>query len=433
MRRRNDRLGRYETFGGSLNLFVWLFFFRNPRRLIVAGGICAAVATVVLAILLSMMFWEWLSGGESGGTTIRNIALVAAGLIAFPLAIWRGVVANRQANTAQQGLLNDRYQKGAEMLGSEVLSVRLGGIYALRRLAEEWPDQYYVQIMRLFCAFARLPTRDQSLVSGPAAIEPGTLSGIRQDVAAVMQMIGSRDRTRIALERTAGFMLDLRGADLSAAEFLEADLSNALFHNAKLSGANFVNTNLSDSFLSCSDLSRAQLHNVNFTGTRLWSANLSGALLQDAELPGTNFHNANLSGTNLLGANLSGAIFQDAIASGALLERANLSGAGFLRADLSGARLVMADMSGAHFLEADLTGANISKTNLSGVAFSVGGRQTARGLTQAQLDDACADPQNPPELVGALDAGSGEPLVWREKPINGEDWELSEPVRGDVA
>ncbi len=378
-----------------------------------AGGFCVAVATVVLAILLSMMFWEWLSGGESGSTTIRNIALVAAGLIALPLAIWRGIVANRQANTAQQGLLNERYQKGAEMLGSEVLSVRLGGIYALRRLAEEWPDQYHIQIMRLFCAFVRLPTRDQSLVPGPAATEPGTLLGIRQDVEAVMQMIGSRDKSRVTVEQIGGFRLDLRGANLSAAEFLDADLSGALFHNSNLCGANFANTDLADSFLSCSDLSQAQFHNVSFSRTRLRSADLSGALLQDADLPGTNFHNANLSGTNLLRANLCGAIFQDVRASSALLERANLSGAGSLRADLSGARLVMADMSGARFLEADLTGANIAKANLSGVAFSVGGKQTAKGLTQAQLDDACADPDNPPELAGVLDAGSGEALVWR--------------------
>ena len=145
------------------------------------GGFCAAIATAVLAIVPSIMFWGWLSGGESGSTTIRNIALVAAGVFTLLLAIWRGVVANRQANTAQQGLLNERYQKGAAMLGSEVLSVRLGGIYALQRLAEESPGQYHIQIMRLFCAFVRLPTRDQSLESGQAVIEPGTLLGIRQD------------------------------------------------------------------------------------------------------------------------------------------------------------------------------------------------------------------------------------------------------------
>ena len=351
-----------------------------------AGGFCAAIATVALLVLI--MFWDWFSGRESGSTTIRNIALVVAGLIALPLAIWRGFVAERQANTAQQGLLNERYQKGAEMLGSEVLSVRLGGIYAMQRLAEDYPEQYHVQIMRLFCAFVRLPTRDQSLESGQAVIEPGTLLGIRQDVEAVMQIIDSRAKSRIELERNADFRLDLRGANLPTAQFLDADLSKAMFHKSNLSDANFANTDLTNSFLPYSDLSQAQFHNVNFTRTRLWSVNLSGAMLQDADLSRTDFPNANLSGANPLRANLSGAIFQDAKASNAFLERANLSLAGFLRADLSGARLVMADMSGAQFLDADVTSANMAEANLSGVKFSVGGPQTVQGLTQAQLDDA---------------------------------------------
>ena len=63
----------------------------------------------------------------------------------------------------QQGLLHERYQKGAEMLGSELLSVRLGGIYALQRLAENHPGQYHIQIMHLFCAFVRHPTTDASV------------------------------------------------------------------------------------------------------------------------------------------------------------------------------------------------------------------------------------------------------------------------------
>ena len=80
--------------------------------------------------------WKWFSEGESNSGTIRNIGLVLAGLVALPLALWRSFVAQnqaraaqRQAFTAQEGLANDRYQKGAEMLGSDVLSVRIGGIY----------------------------------------------------------------------------------------------------------------------------------------------------------------------------------------------------------------------------------------------------------------------------------------------------------------
>ena len=94
---------------------------------------------------------------------------------ALPLAIWRGLVADRQASASQQQaseaqrqaetaqgvLLNERYQTGAEMLGNETLSVRLGGIYALQRLAEEYPHQYHLQVMRLFCAFVRNPTADE--------------------------------------------------------------------------------------------------------------------------------------------------------------------------------------------------------------------------------------------------------------------------------
>ena len=113
---------------------------------------------------LSTDFWDWLrvapDGAESGSATVRNLGLVLAGLIALPLAIWRSWVAKRQADTAQDSFLNERYQKGAEMLGSNVPAVRLGGTYALHRLAEESPEKYHFQVMSLFCAFVRRPTDD---------------------------------------------------------------------------------------------------------------------------------------------------------------------------------------------------------------------------------------------------------------------------------
>ena len=119
--------------------------------------------------------WGWLeitlgwlrktpNGFESGSTTVRNLGLIVAGLIALPLTLWRirvadgqAKAAHRQVDTSQRSLLNEQYQKGAEMLGSEVLSVRLEGIYALARLAREHPEEYHIQIMRLFCAYVRNP------------------------------------------------------------------------------------------------------------------------------------------------------------------------------------------------------------------------------------------------------------------------------------
>ena len=386
--------------------------FRNPRRMIVAVGLSVST-TIMLALIV--VFWEWLSGGESGSTTVRNVALVLAGVIALPLAVWRSVVADRQATTAQQGLLNERYQKGGEMLGSDVLSVRLAGIYALQRLATEHSEQYHIQVMRLFCAFVRLPTKDQSLESEQAPIRSGTLLGIRQDVESVVEEIGHRTESQKALDRKAGLRLDLRGADLSEAQILDADLSKAMFHHANLSNVRFVNTDLTEASFRDADLSKAWLYEAMFPGADLSSANLSGAMLQGAEMVKMNLHNVSLPGANLGRANLSESILQDAKLANAWLEHANLSGATFLRADLSRARLDRADLTSAEFLDANLTGANLAEANLSGVQFSSGGQQPAKGLTQSQLDQAQAAPDNPPSLINALDADTGEQLVWRGK------------------
>ena len=130
--------------------------------------IAAIAAVLVIGGLLSWRFWDDLADDrESLSTTIRNLGLVIGGIIAMLLAVWRSRVAERQANTAQQSMLNERYERGVEMLGSDVLSVRLGGIYALERLASEHPQQYHVQIMKLACAFVRHPTKDANFPEQP--------------------------------------------------------------------------------------------------------------------------------------------------------------------------------------------------------------------------------------------------------------------------
>ena len=138
----------------------------------------------------SILTWDSWRGPESDGMAIRNLVLTMAAIAALPLAIWRSKVAERQAETAQRGLLNERYQKGAEMLGSDVLTVRLAGIYALARLDREHSGIYHVQIINLLCAFVRNPTTVK---------EQGT-NKLSEDIQAVMTEIGSRDVPRTEIE-----------------------------------------------------------------------------------------------------------------------------------------------------------------------------------------------------------------------------------------
>ena len=369
----------------------WTGLLRRTRRLARWDGLLWVVSIIVVLVVgsvFSWVFWDCLHDDhESVSSTVRNLGLVIGAAVATLLAVWRSRVAERQASAAQrqveasqQGLLNERYQRGAEMLGSAVLAVRLGGIYALQRLANEHPGEYHVQIMRLLCAFIRNPTVDGKREIGLTdhktgeTTEPddGGYARPRQDVEAAMEAIATRSKIGIDLERDDDFRLDLRNADIGALRLLRLT-------NVDLSGAQLTDANLSGIWLSKGtdlssitegygvNLSKARLNGVNFSSSNLWEANLSDSLLVRAELQIADLRHADLSRATLANADLSGAELRDAI--------------------------------------------------LSGTKFSIDDQPPARGLTQDQIDKTRADPGNPPRLDGVVDAVTGEPLVWQGKPL----------------
>ena len=86
------------------------------------------------------------------------------------------------------------------MLGNQVLSVRMGCVYALERLAQEHPDQYHIQIMALFCAFVRSPPDDEETKPRPRTSHGGPVQSLREDVQTVVAAIAARDKSRLAIE-----------------------------------------------------------------------------------------------------------------------------------------------------------------------------------------------------------------------------------------
>ena len=356
--------------------------------------ITLSVAVAMVEVVLVFLLWDWLTGDESGSATIRNIGLVLAGSLAIPLAIWRAVVADKQASStqqqtaiAQQGLLNERYQKAAEMLGSEVLSVRMGGVYALQRLAEEHSAQYHVQVIRLLCAFVRNPA---GVVETPNSEQGRRYPRLRDDVQAAMSAIAYRSEARLSLEReVSDFRLDLYGAHLRAVEL----------RGANLRGANLTNATLEGAHLTDADLSEANLSGVNLCRARLASSKMSSI--------------------NLIGAPNLSWIY----AAHADLSDARIGGG----ADMSHANLTCTNLSGAHISDADFSQARLFKTNLSGVRLAESTRITASDppvserlyvrLTQDQLDQATSDPERPPQIHECtVDVASGKPLVWHGAP-----------------
>ena len=240
-----------------------------------------SVAVGVVALFVAFVWWDWLSEGvseseviASRSDVIRNVGLLVAGLVAFPLAIWRALVADRQASAAQQGVLSERYQKSVDMLGSDLLSVRLGGIYALQSLIEEYPEQYYVQTMRSLCAFVCNPPKDDDVdVNSYVDDRSGArIPKLREDVQAVMDVMRNRGDTLITLKRREGFRLNMRRANLKYAALDDLNLSNVDLSDANLSFAR----------LAGADLTGTSLIGANLTGTRFCNVRSDGSYTSPA-------------------------------------------------------------------------------------------------------------------------------------------------------
>ena len=275
----------------------------NPSRNTVGGILvgCGAGVLLALGIGLSWFFWEELHDDrESLSSTVRNLSLVIGGFIAIELPVWRSVVGERQttvaqqqAETSQRDLLNQQLQKGAEMLGSNTLSVRLGGIYALRHLATEHPEQYHVQVMEQLCAFIRGATGSDGQPT--ATIEKTTISReeilshfpdredvlseltikkfvARDDIQEALNAIAFSHDRNLIIEAENDHWLNLRGADLRGSDLSVMNLSRAPLRWTKP-------TSVYQMFATgrFTDMRGAKMDNVSLLSTNLSLVDLSHA------------------------------------------------------------------------------------------------------------------------------------------------------------
>ena len=286
----------------------------------------SSIAFAVYQYDLLDLAWRWFRRGgpdevsgiaeKSYGDTAGNMTLVFGAAAAFVLAMWRAVSADRQAKTSEAALRNERYQKGAEMLGSQVMATRIGGIYALEQLARAYPQEYHIQFMDLLCVFIRHPPHVNGKRQKKSRDNDGGETGkldfvneLREDVQAALTAIGRRSMVQRRREKKCGYQLDLqgvnlRGAVLFGAHFERANLTKVCFDGAELKECRFDGASLRKASLINADLGgaifrEADMHHADLRGADLESSDLSKATLTGADLS-----EAKLIRTKLRGANL---------------------------------------------------------------------------------------------------------------------------------
>ena len=136
------------------------------------------------------------------------------------------------------------------MLGDDVMTVRMAGIYSLQRLAGEYPKEYHIQIMQQFCSFITNPAGNHESNDLGSKRTVNSDQATRQDVRAVMYALGKRSGIGRTLEQAAEIRLDLRGAILVGCDLSDMDFSQALF-----GGADLAYADLTDTILTGADMS----------------------------------------------------------------------------------------------------------------------------------------------------------------------------------
>ncbi len=444
--------------GWKVGNIDWL---KHPPELV--AGIAYAFAGILLLygfsyflILLYRAFVALTNAGPNYADEVNKLLLAIAGVIGAPFVVWRVLIANRanqvskanadeQSRIANENLYATLLTKAVEQLGatreekayeeqtdengkvSKVavsrtvpnLEVRLGGIYALEKIAQDhlslhWP------IMEILCAYVRQN-------AGPARPPPpdyysanalnrsaqqqerrrNDLCSLRIDIQSALNVIGRRPKTRQSFEAIqfsdpSSDNPDRWRLDLRACHLANADLTGLSFDRA-----NFSHASLECSVASFAHFTQAVFFNTHLEGTIFHKARIEGARLQNACLDLADFsdaylHAANLNQEQLKYArlnrvNLQGSFLENAILEGAALfmaqlQTATMDGASLVDARLEKAELQGALLDGAQFDRAELEGTNFSGAELDNASFNAaslfGAKFDGASLNDARFDDA---------------------------------------------
>jgi len=291
---------------------------RAVRRWRVLLFLSEPIAFLALVYVVLKAAPDWFA--QTAGLDERAIALERQGIRTASLALLAGAFAvisavytARTYTLNRAGQLTDRFTKAIEQLGNtDALDVRLGGIYALERIARDSKEDH-PQVIEVLTAYVREHAPRPADGPDEAADQTPAAARLSTDVQAALTVLGRRV---VAHEQDA--QPDL---DLGAAQLTNARLAGATLSWANLSGADLRGAGLRRADLTWADLSAADLRGANLRGADLRWARLSGADLREADLSG-----ASLSGARLSRADLSGTDLRGADLSGAGLSEANLDG-----------------------------------------------------------------------------------------------------------
>jgi uncharacterized protein YjbI with pentapeptide repeats len=265
---------------------------------------------------------------EEVGRNRTAILAMLAGLIAVTGAIFTGL----SYRLNRSGQITERFTRAVDQLGNPKLDVRIGGIYALERIAHDSRDDH-PQVVEVLTAYVRehapwhASDRPRPRESPAAATGSEILAGLIEAIRALERVAkgGGTDSTAAAialpprsvtnLDKETAVPTDVQAAmtvlgrrnaayDVAPLDLARTDLRYLVLQAGPGHGEE---ANLQGADLQRSNLEWARLAGANLEGALLYKTNLTHAWLPNANLQGAVFTLTKLTGATIKGANLQGA------------------------------------------------------------------------------------------------------------------------------
>jgi uncharacterized protein YjbI with pentapeptide repeats len=298
-----------------------------------------------------------------------NAFQILGGMAFFATAFfsWRNTqLAQQNLQVTEEKQVTERLFKALDQLDSSNPTIRLGAIYALKRISQESAKNFQF-IVEILSSFVQTPTENQGLnQSAPLKISRET-----QAALTIIGGFGSKKvQQKIDISHSMLVKASFRGLAFDDINLEHSNLREADLDGVDLSNGNLTDVNLSDAYIGSANLSgaslvRAKLDRINPIFEReVKQAMFARAILCDADIHNAQLARANFTGSDLSSAKLKETNLREADFTDAILTRADLSGADLSKANLTNTNLVNTVFKNTDIHQATFAGAKFSDVNL---------------------------------------------------------------------
>lgn len=289
---------------------------------LVGCGILAASLVFIAFVRLFHAVLTLGSGSDPSGETIRNLGLFLVAMLGAPFLVWRTVVAQRQAETADEALFNEKIRDAAAALSArrevttpiqggvgagnqwqDDLLVRIAAIDRLEGLAEERPDAA-TRIERLLATYLRetFPAKSLSPIKDLEARKVP-----RSDLQAAISAIGKVHAALVA-RGEVDYRLNLRNCDFDWVDFSRLNFFAVDMTASRFNGAIFIHSNFDGALMVRCLLDYGRFYEADFTGVRFDGATHTRADTSHGGLQTFNMSKS-MRGSSYIDANVSAILY----------------------------------------------------------------------------------------------------------------------------